>query len=154
MPRKNNCNKCNGCNPCCKATIFPYINLSINKIGPTTIGVNGVATYIVNVSNNSNVTISDIVVRDVYGSPTIALVPIPIVSTGTIVNDGTLSLNSGTFNWSIPFLARSSSATLTFNMQPTVPGQILNYSAIIDYDKIREKSNITISESRVFTTVI
>jgi len=143
------------CNCCCQPAICPpLVDLVIQKTGPATVNVNGIATYTVIVSNGGTVTATNITVRDVYGAPTLAHIPIPIISIGTIVNDGTLQLNSGTFNWLIPMLSPGAIATLTFNIEPTATGQILNYATITNYNEIRQDVNFLNNQSRVFTTVV
>jgi len=84
----------------------------------------------------------------------LAHIPIPVVSTGTVVDDGLLSLNSGIFIWQIPQLASNAVATLTFNMEPTQEGQILNYVVITNYSQIKQDTNQANNEARVFTNVV
>ena len=118
--------------------------VSISRTGPASTTVSNIATYTVQLVNNGASNATNIDVRDVYGSPTLAHIPVPNVSMGTIATDGALTLNSGTFHWTIPVLAPLAQATLSFSMQPIAPGQILNYVIF---------ANHADADAGIFTTV-
>jgi hypothetical protein len=152
---KNKCKKNYNCkNEYKLKNNYDFVDLKIQKTGPTNVIINKPVNYVVTVTNISTINVRNIIIRDVYGSPTLAHIPVPNVSTGVIINDGVLSLNSGSFNWLIPILAPNAIATLTFTIEPTVPGQILNYVVIISYNEIRKDLSFLNNESRIFTTVL
>jgi hypothetical protein len=130
-----------------------FVDLTIEKTGLENIIVENSVDYTVTVTNTSRINITNILIRDVYGSPTLMQIPIPMVSTGTIMND-ILNVNSGSFNWFIPILAPNAIATLTLSLQPMEVGQIVNYAVIVNYNEIRRDINFINNESILFTNVL
>jgi hypothetical protein len=130
------------------------IDLKIEQTGPKSVKVNSMANYIITVTNNSTINVSNIIIRNIYGSPTLSNNPMITISNGMIVNDGELQLHSGSFNWLIPLMKEKEVATLKLSFRAIQPGQILNYAAITNYIEIRKDVDFTNNESRVFTKVI